>query len=96
MKKTAKFFVIVSSALLLAIVAASNWRVNGNVKVLKANQQRTSVWADGSMPIPPPPTGLSATATTNALFADGSMPIPPPPTGAGLSETTPYAGSSLG
>ena len=87
MKKTAKFFVIVSSALLLAIVAVSNWRVNGNVKVLKANQQRTSIWADGSVPIPPPPTGtgLSARSAATTLLADGSVPIPPPPTG--LSET---------
>lgn len=90
MEKTAKLFVIVGSALLLAMVTVSSWGVNGNVKVLRAHQQRISIWADGGMPIPPPPTGiaLSATTTANALLADGGMPIPPPPTGTGLSETT--------
>jgi len=82
MKKTAKLFVIVSSALLLAIVAVSSWGVNGNVKVLKANQHRISIWADGGMPIPPPPTtSTSGTSYSGSLWADGGMPIPPPPTG---------------
>lgn len=64
MEKTAKLFAIVSSALLLAIVTVSSWGVNGNVKVLKANQPVVSTWADGGLPIPPPPTGTGLSETT--------------------------------
>jgi|SRR5690348_5351895 len=86
MKNAAKFFVIASSALLLAMLAVGNWGVNRNVKVLRTHQPRVSVWADGSVPIPPPPTGtgLFAIPAANALLADGSVPIPPPSTGTGL------------
>ena len=78
MKNSAKFFAIVGSALLLMMLGLGSWRVNANVKVLKANQQTILLWADGGLPIPPPPTGLSS-ATPQALRADGGLPIPPPP-----------------
>lgn len=83
MKNTAKLFAIASSALLLGIVAVASWGVNRNAKILNINQPRVSIWADGSVPIPPPPTGtgLSTTPTSSQLLADGSVPIPPPPTG---------------
>ena len=81
MKNAAKFFVIAGSALLLTMLALGNWGVNTNVKVLKIHQSPVSVWADGSVPIPPPPkgTGLSVIPATTNLLADGSVPIPPPP-----------------
>jgi len=89
MKNAAKLFVIVSSALLLTMVAAGSGRVNGNVKVLKANQTQILIWADGGVPIPPPPKGTGFSTTTNRiLLADGGVPIPPPPKGTGFSTTT--------
>ena len=91
MKKTAKLFVIVSSALLLGIVAVSSWGVNGNVKVLNANQ-RISIWADGGVPFPPPPT--VTVQVSNLLLADGGVPFPPPPptpTGIGLTTMEPIS-----
>lgn len=96
MKNTAKLFAIASSALLLGIVAVASWGVNRNAKILNINQPRVSIWADGSVPIPPPPTGtaLSITRTSKQLLADGSVPIPPPPTGTGLS-TTPTSSQLL-
>ena len=93
MKNAAKFFVIVGSALLLAMVAPCNSRVNGNVKVLNANQPVISPSADGGVPFPPPPptptgTGLSfTTARSTTLRADGGVPFPPPPTSVVLHST---------
>lgn len=89
MKHAAKFTLIAGSALLLAMLAVANWGVNVNVKVLKANQAPILIWADGGVPIPPPPKGSGfSAATANALLlADGGVPIPPPPTGTRFSPT---------
>jgi len=90
MKHAAKSFVIAGSALLLTIVASSRSTVNTHVIALKAAPASTiSIWADGGMPIPPPPSGIgvSVTAVETTLLADGGMPIPPPPSGIGVSVT---------